>query len=206
MCSSDLLLDAEGTQVRLLVEHPVSTVVVAADDRPGLLATIAGVLSLHRLEVKAADTQTVGDRAVTEWAVIPLFGEQPALDLLRSDVRRALAGELDVAARISARTRPPAQARARVPARVDFVRSASQSADVLEVRAHDEPGLLHRISTALAQAGAFVTAARVSTLGSEAVDVFYVRRTDGERLTPPDRAMIVAAVLEALAEDRPDAL
>ena len=48
------------------------------------------------------------------------------------------------------------------------------SATVVEVRAHDEPGLLWRIGRALGECGLNVQAARVETLGAEAVDVFYV--------------------------------
>jgi len=67
------------------------------------------------------------------------------------------------------------------------------------VRAHDEAGLLHRLGSAVTSAGAFITAARVATLGSEVIAVFYVRRPDGSRLDAADRARIVATVLDALA-------
>lgn len=198
----------EAQDVSLIMEggSTVSTVVVAADDRPGLLGTLAGVLALHRLEVRSADTQTVvrGDgtpRAISVWHVQPLFGEPPSAERLREDARLALAGDLDVGARLDARaaTRPT---RWPVPPRVDFAIGASAHSDVIEVRAHDEPGLLHRIGMALSRAGAFVTAARVSTLGSEAVDVFYVQNPDGSRLDPADRGAIVAAVMEGLTADR----
>jgi [protein-PII] uridylyltransferase len=69
---------------------------------------------------------------------------------------------------------------------------------VLEVRAHDEPALLHRIGEAISQAGATIVAARVETLGSEAVDVFYLRRAGGGRLATEDRALVIGAVLDRL--------
>ncbi|MFM7211291.1 MAG: hypothetical protein ACKOYQ_04685, partial [Actinomycetota bacterium] len=56
-----------------------------------------------------------------------------------------------------------------------------------------------RLGSAVTSAGAFITAARVATLGSEVIDVFYVRRPDGSRLDAADRARIVATVLDALA-------
>jgi [protein-PII] uridylyltransferase len=88
---------------------------------------------------------------------------------------------------------------------VDFVPGAASEADVLEVRAHDEPALLHRIGDAIARAGASITAARVETLGSEVVDVFYLQRTDGRRLEAQDRARIVGAVLDRLQQADPPA-
>src|SRR5207253_1101729 len=68
---------------------------------------------------------------------------------------------------------------ATVPApKVSLVDDASDTATVVEVRAHDAPGLLWRVGRALGECGLDVRAARVETLGAEAVDVFYV--TDGE--------------------------
>lgn len=188
------LLASEGVQVVLESGEPASRIVVAAPDRPGLLGAIAGVLAVHRLEVKAADTETVGDRALTVWTVVPFFGEMPALDLVRSDVLRALAGEIDVSERLAHRRLGTGGA----PPRVDFVPGAASDADVLEVRAHDEPALLHRIGEAISQSGATISAARVETLGSEAVDVFYLRAAGGGRLGSADRARVVGAVLDRL--------
>ena len=190
------LLTSEGIDVVLEQGSPASRILVAAPDRPGLLGAIAGTLAMHRLEVKAADTESIGTRAVTAWTVVPFFGDFPSLDLVRSDIVRALNGDLDLSARLAHRRRGAAGA----APRVDFVPGASSHADVLEVRAHDEPALLHRIGSAITRAGASITAARVETLGSEVVDVFYLQSSDGSRLAPPDRARIVGAVLDRLQE------
>jgi [protein-PII] uridylyltransferase len=70
---------------------------------------------------------------------------------------------------------------------------------VVEVRAHDEPGLLWRIGRALGECGLNVRAARVETLGAEVVDVFYVTDAAGGLLTDPEsRRHTVAVVLAAL--------
>jgi [protein-PII] uridylyltransferase len=82
---------------------------------------------------------------------------------------------------------------------VDVVPAASATATVLEVRAHDRPGLLHRIGTALAGEGVDVRSALVSTLGSEAVDVFYVVGRDGHQLPAIGAEQAAAAVRGALA-------
>jgi [protein-PII] uridylyltransferase len=120
--------------------------------------------------------------------------------VVASDLRRMLAGRLDVADRLRRRTRTPA---ARVPGlpppKVTLVDDASRTATVVEIRAHDEPGLLWRIGRALGECGLDVRAARVETLGAEAVDVFYV--VDGSGSPVRDlhlRGLIAARVLEAL--------
>ena len=87
----------------------------------------------------------------------------------------------------SAGPAPPARAAApSPPPKVTLVDDASSSATVVEVRAHDEPGLLWRIGRALGDCGLNVQAARVETLGAEAVDVFYVTDSTGGLLTDPD--------------------
>ncbi|MCU0301992.1 MAG: [protein-PII] uridylyltransferase [Candidatus Nanopelagicales bacterium] len=208
--SEDQWAMAAGDGVRVLLqEHDGGyDVTVGAPDRVGLLGLVAGVLSMHRLEVRAALTQTVGDRAVEVWSVNPLFGEPPAADRLREDIRRALAGQLDVAARLAARDaavrRPDAPET--LPARVEVIEGASSRATVLEVRAHDAPGLLHRVGTAIASTGTDITAARVSTLGSEVVDVFFLVDRRGQPLAPDLAEAVAEAVAESLAAGEDPAL
>jgi [protein-PII] uridylyltransferase len=173
-------------------------VTVVAPDAVGLLGQVAGVLSLNRLAVRSASTQTDTTMAVQVWHVQPEFGAPPSVDRLREDVHRAVAGTLDVTARLAEREQASSR-RSGVPVpppRVDVVAGASRSATVLEVRAHDRPGLLHRIGASLAACGVDVRSALVSTLGSEAVDVFYVVGPDGAPLTD-DRARAVALQLRS---------
>ena len=65
---------------------------------------------------------------------------------------------------------------------------------------HDAPGLLHRVGTAIAGTGTDITAARVSTLGSEVVDVFFLVDRRGEPLAHDLAHAVAEAVEEALAE------
>jgi [protein-PII] uridylyltransferase len=70
---------------------------------------------------------------------------------------------------------------------------------VLEVRAPDEVGLLHRITRVLFEARLDVVSARVSTLGELVVDAFYVREAKGDKVTDPDRLdQIIAAIWASL--------
>ena len=148
------------------------------------------MLSLHRLAVRGAQAISVGGAALQVWTVLPEFGTAADIGAVREDVRRALDGRLDVTDRLRRRDEayPDRTGRTAPPARVDLVAGASDTSTVLEVRAHDRPALLHRIGTALADGGVDVRSARVSTLGSEAVDVFYVVGADGGPLPPPASA------------------
>jgi [protein-PII] uridylyltransferase len=169
-------------------------VAVTATNHPGLLAAVAGCLSLHRLDVVAADVSTYNGTARVVCGMQPRYGGEPESQLLAGDLRRAATGELDVATRLAARERS-----ARRPADTADPRIVWQPATgaaVLELRATDSPGLLYRVADALAGTGAQVRAARISTLGGEVVDAFYLV---GPWDDAGSRCAVEAAVLGAVA-------
>ncbi|KJS57084.1 protein-PII uridylyltransferase [Streptomyces rubellomurinus subsp. indigoferus] len=179
---------------------------LAVPDRPGLLGTVAGVLALHRLTVRSAslrelDPVGAGPVLLLAWRVAAEFGELPEAARLRADLRRALDGSLDVARRLAERD-AAAPRRKGIPTPPPLVAVApavaSATATVLEVRAHDAPGLLHRIGRALDGAGVRVRTAHVSTLGAEAVDSFYLTDPAGRPLAAQRAGEVAAAVRAAL--------
>lgn len=179
-------------------------VTVAAPDRVGLLSVVAGVLAIHRLQVRSARVATVAGRAAQVWTVEPTFGDPPAAERLSEDVRMALDGALDIAARLRARDEAyrPRQV-ARPAPRVDVIPSATNRTSILEVRAHDEPGLLYRITAAISAADAVITGAKVATLGSEVVDVFFLSDRQGGTLGESHARALSVTVLAALAQQIP---
>lgn len=176
---------------------------LAVPDRPGLLAAAAGVLALHRLTVRAADLRSVdplGGAAVTllRWRVAAEYGSLPEAARLRADLDRAFGGTLDIGSRLAERESayPRRRGVTAPPPRVTVATGSSDSATVIEIRAQDAPGLLHRIGRALELTGVSVRSARISTLGANAVDAFYVTGADGSPL-PDVRAAEVARDVEA---------
>jgi [protein-PII] uridylyltransferase len=176
-------------------------VVVAAPDRPGLLSAVAAALALHGMDVRAANVGGEEGVAVEVFTVEVARGTWPDTARLREDLAAVLSDPLAVEARLSerGRTYPLRRHRAaHVPGsdvRVD--NDASERATVLEVRAPDEVGLLHRITVALFDAHLDVVSARVSTLGELVVDAFYVREASGAKVTDPDRLKEVTAAIWA---------
>jgi [protein-PII] uridylyltransferase len=166
----------------------------------GLLALVAGVLSLNRLNVLAARVTTVGDRAVQEWTVRPAFGDPPTVEQLSGDIRRAIEGTYDVAERLARRDSDYAiSPRTEHPDPIVVIsNTASGVSTVVEVRAHDAPGLLYRVASGVASADAAIMGAKVSTLGSDAVDVFFVTDRQGSQLTEDHQAALRTTVLAAL--------
>ncbi|OWA25168.1 [protein-PII] uridylyltransferase [Streptomyces sp. CS057] len=182
---------------------------IALPDRPGVLPAAAGVLALHRLTVRAADLRAVelpddvGERAdllLLSWRVAAEYGSLPEAARLRADLVRALEGSLDIRARLAEREAayPRRRGVKAPPPRVTVAAAGSRRATVIEVRAQDAPGLLHRIGNALEGSAVRVRSAHVSTLGANAVDAFYVTGTDGEPLSPGRAAEVAGEVEKAL--------
>ncbi|MDN3294243.1 [protein-PII] uridylyltransferase [Streptomyces ficellus] len=177
---------------------------IALPDQPGVLPALAGVLALHRLTVRSADLRAIdlrdlGDGAVLvlNWRVAAEYGSLPQATRLRADLLRALDGSLDIRARLAEREAayPRRRGMKAPPPRVTVAAAGSARATVIEVRAHDAPGLLHRIGRALETAAVRVRSAHVSTLGANAVDAFYVTDAKGNPL-PAEEAVVVARTLE----------
>nr|WP_042384892.1 [protein-PII] uridylyltransferase [Streptacidiphilus melanogenes] len=178
---------------------------LALPDRPDVLPTVAGVLALHRLTVRTAairelDPIGAGPVLVLTWKVAAEFGDVPEAARLRADIRRALDGGLDVTRRLAERDAASPRRRGHVapPPRVTVAPGSSASATVLEVRAHDAPGLLHRIGRALEGTGVRVHRARISTLGADAVDAFYLTDAAGRPLSDAAAAELARSVERAL--------
>ncbi|MEV6396497.1 [protein-PII] uridylyltransferase [Streptomyces sp. NPDC051907] len=179
---------------------------IALPDQPGVLPAAAGVLALHRLTVRAADLRAVdlpselGEPIgvlLLSWRVAAEYGSLPQAARLRSDLVRALDGSLDVPAKLAEREAayPRRRGVKAPPPRVTVAPAGSRLATVIEVRAQDAPGLLHRIGRALEGAKVRVRSAHVSTLGANAVDTVYVTDEQGAPL-PQTAAAELARELE----------
>jgi [protein-PII] uridylyltransferase len=167
-------------------------VAVAAADRRGLLGSAAACLAMHRLDVITADASTVDGRAIVEFLTQPRYGSPADPVALAADLRRVAAGDVSVTQRLRARAM---SARGGAAPRVVWHRGAATDAAVLELRAADSAGLLFRVASALDEAGAEVRAARISTLGGDVVDAFYLV---GAWAEPEARERVEAAVLAAV--------
>ncbi|GGS11062.1 bifunctional uridylyltransferase/uridylyl-removing enzyme [Streptomyces aureoverticillatus] len=180
---------------------------VALPEQGGVLPAVAGVLALHRLTVRTAELRAMelpegmsGSVLMLQWRVAAEYGSLPQAARLRADLVRALDGSLDIAARLAERDAAYPRRRGTVapPPRVTVASEGSRRATVIEVRAQDAPGLLHRIGRALEAAEVRVRSAHVSTLGANAVDAFYVTGADGAPLTGERAAGVARGVEEAL--------
>lgn len=211
------LAETGGVHVALNSTATAHTFVVTviAPDTAGLLAKTAGVLALNSLRVYSASLGSHGAAAVNSFVVSPRFGAPPQAGLLRQELVRALAGELDLMARLDRReaeTREQTRDRrsdepgvpvqwAQAPPRIIWFEDRRPDETILELRAEDRVGLLSRLAFALEGCGADVRWARVSTLGSSVVDTFCIDLGGGN--TRAVREQVEAAMLSVVPLPRP---
>ena len=181
-------------------------VTVVSPDKPGTFSRVAGVLSLYNMDVLGAEAHSDEQgMAASEFRVSSQHGDIDWAPI-EANLMLALSGRLALDSRLAdraANARPRRATSALAPAApaVRFDDTASSNATFVEVRAPDMVGVLHRITKAIADCGLDIRHARVLTLGNEVVDSFYVRESNGERIT--DEAFkkeITRAILHALGE------
>ncbi|MEP7203453.1 MAG: [protein-PII] uridylyltransferase [Ilumatobacteraceae bacterium] len=181
-----------------------SRIVVVNSDRPGTFARLAGVLALHGIDVIGARAHSDEQGMAASLFRTAETAQGADWAAITADIRRALAGELALSARLAERARTyrrrkrPTAASVLSPS-VAFVDGASSNATVIEVRAPDSIGLLHRVAAALAEMGLDIRHATVQTIGPSVVDSFYVRTSEGAKVTDPyHRSEIERALLDAV--------
>ncbi len=178
---------------RSIVSAETPNVTVVARDRPGLLSAVTGVFALRGLDVRSADIAGEAGFAVETFVVEPSRGRWPDFELVADQLEAVLRGSFPLEERLAEQVRAYAEGRRSVSSRpvevrVDVDNAASTASTVVDVRAEDDLGLLHRITAALFDLDLDVVASRVSTLGHEVLDAFYVRDTvTGGKVTDPGR-------------------
>ena len=175
-------------------------VTIGAPDRPGLFSSLAGVLALNQLDVRAAKVNVEGGRATSVFAVRPRFGRAPVPEILADGVRAALDGTLSLASRLRQREEDYRQNAGRSASpRISWHNGevTGDATGIIEVRATDRAGLLYRLTAALADEGLGVTSARIETFGADAADSFYVCNPEGRPIDADQRQRVEKALVAA---------
>lgn len=159
---------------------------VVAADRPGLLALVAGALSLAGLSILTAQVFTTEDgTAVDVFEVEGAFEAEIGEDRwreFRTTLRKAIEGRVALEHRVEEKRRHYPPSRHEVPVRIEVHTDASDFFTVVEVGAADRIGLLFDVTRTFAELGLDVHLAKVVTYGARVVDAFYVRDVFGRKL------------------------
>jgi [protein-PII] uridylyltransferase len=177
---------------------------VVTNDRPAILAAVAGALAVGGISILSAQVFTTSDHVAVDLFDVEGVFETEITEArwraFRQTLRRVIEGAISIDGKVDDMRRhyPAPSIRTPVTVRVDD--DASDFSTVLEIGAPDRMGLLYDITDVLSRAGIDVHLAKVATFDGRVVDAFYVRDELGRKLADPDRlAALDAALQERLA-------
>jgi [protein-PII] uridylyltransferase len=173
--------------------EPGQTVItVCFADRPGTLARTAGVLTLHRLSVLSAQAYSSSAGIALERFIVAA-PEETNWDRVRDDIGSAYSGRLALEARLERKAmdyRPTGQ----LKVDVRILQDESDHSTLVEVRSQDALGLLYALTSAISDLDLNIHVAKIDTLGSRVVDVFYVRSLQGTKIDATQASELETAI------------
>ena len=198
-------------------EKSATEVIISGPDHPGSLARIAGSIASVGLNIMSADITTTDDDRMLDVFFVAHFNPRavpPApprpvdaprrLERLETRICEVLADRIDVD-EVLARRRDEQRLSPRpVPAvsteiRVDT--EASSRSTVVEVHAPDRLGLLYSIARTLHDCNVTTRLSRIDSVGSRAVDTFYLEEIDAAPLSGERIDAITARLREIIDTD-----
>ena len=161
----------------------------------GCFHRMVGVLTAKRLEILSANISTSMDGYVVDrYRVIDRDYHGPIPESRIEDViqaiQSALQGETEVQPLFKRNTRFELQDPtdfSELPTRVSIDNNTSPRSTIIDVFAHDRPGLLYTATRTIFQLGLSVILAKIATHLDQVVDVFYVTDANGEKIEDGDR-------------------
>jgi len=194
-------LNAEPVQMELTSAPHAYTLTLLTADRPGLFATIAGVLTSWEMNIVKAEAfaNAAGVVLDTFHFTDPsrAFERNPSeVERFRDNLTETLQ-ESAVAQRLLPETVSAAAPKIVVETTVKFDDASSQRCTVLEIITQDRRGLLRLIAYTIAQLHCNIEVALIDTEGQKAIDVFYLTKK-GQTLSIDDQTLLVEALNKAL--------
>ena len=168
--------------------------VVATDDRAGLLADVTAALAAANFGIDWAQLYTRVRKGQPDQA-FDIFHitharmeaeDDMAIELegLRERLLAVLHGRATASQLLRENSAPPSWTRTgpRVRTEVHIDNATSAHSTIIDVYTRDRPHLLHTIARTLHEAGLSIDLAKVNTEGNRVADVFYVKTAQGGKL------------------------
>ncbi|MGE3315026.1 MAG: [protein-PII] uridylyltransferase [Planctomycetaceae bacterium] len=177
---------------------------------PGCFHKAAGALTAKGLEILSAQISTTRNGMVIDaFRVrdVDYAGTVPdmRIDEVKAAVRDALSGRAEIGQLFRKnrriQTRGSTTPLSDLPNRVVIDSQSSDDYTVIDVFAHDRPGLLYTISRTLFELDLSVVLAKISTHLDQVVDVFYVADRNGRKVRDEERTREIQDMLLARLEE-----
>lgn len=171
----------------------------------GIFRQITAVLTVENINILRATINTRSDGIVIDVLNVTdgRKGKGPILGRYRQVEETLTAvwnGEVDAEAVLQEQRESdpsPQRQRRYIQPRIRIDNEGSDRATIIDIRAHDQVGLLYTISDTFYKLGLDIRLATITTEGFIAEDSFYVTDTNGAKITDPTR---LKKIQEALAQ------
>jgi len=198
----------DGEQAEVAIEHfperDCSSVVICYVDRPGLFASITGVLAALSFDILNARIFTSSDGRILDVFRISHHGRPELVmaeqkwEKFRLVLNGVLDGKIDVATLVGS-SKPSLLLVKRAPkvsTVVNIDNDASDDFTIVEVFTEDRIGVLFTIAYSLHQLGLSIHVAKISTNVDQVADVFYVTDQNGGKIIVPEQVETIRAFLQ----------
>lgn len=202
-------LPAPAVRWKAKPDQGCSKFTVVCDDRPGLLAKIAGCLAANKINILAADIfARDGDNIIIDTFRVCTTNFEPvkserSMESVYKLLKESLGGkEIDFDSLINHAPRSILDAPADeenlhlVPQRVYINNDASPRHTIAEIQAADRLGLLYDIFSNIADLGLWITNSRINTTLGAAIDSIYIVDSNEEQITDPAMVDQLYAAIE----------
>jgi [protein-PII] uridylyltransferase len=185
----------DGVAVDIREEAGAYLITVLAHDKPGLFASLSGVLSSFGMNIVKGEAYSNTAGFILD--LIRFTDPLRRLELnpeetsdLRKTVEQVVLGSLDVRHLLNQRRLGPRRIHDdSIKTSIRFDNQASGYATLLEYSAEDRPGLLYQLGSAITDSGCNIEVVLINTESFRASDVFYLTKSS-RKLSEEDIASL----------------
>jgi [protein-PII] uridylyltransferase len=157
----------------------------------GLLARVAGILTLNQLDIRKAKSHTKKNGVALQ--IFEVAALKPKMEIswekVMADLQKTVQGRLALEYRLSLHVAKQQRKKREIPEKPDEVVVDNDSSDqytIIEVYTTDHPGLLYSITRTMLDLQLQVFLAKISTRMDQVADIFYVLTQEGQRVEDPE--------------------
>ncbi|PNH92014.1 [protein-PII] uridylyltransferase [Vibrio diazotrophicus] len=179
---------------------------VYTKDQPSLFAKVVGELDRRNLNVHDAQIMTSKDGYVLDtFMVLDQNGsviEEARHQALSKHIVNVLKSES--ALELKTRRLPRQLKHFTVKTTIDFLPTRSKKRTLMEFVALDTPGLLATVGATFSELNLDLHAAKITTMGERAEDLFILTSPQGNKLSEEEEALLRERLIENVSELAPD--